>query len=60
MIGATGGHGGGDTGLVLDFLEYMNGHEPSVSCTTLEDSVVSHHTVFCANESRKTGTIIKL
>lgn len=60
MIGATGGHGGGDKGLMLDFLEYMNGHEPSVSCTTLEDSVVSHHTVFCANESRKTGTIIKL
>ena len=60
MIGATGGHGGGDTGLVRDFLENMNGHEPSVSCTTLEDSVVSHHTVFCANESRKAGTIIKL
>lgn len=60
MIGAKGGHGGGDTGLVLDFIDYINGHEPSVSCTTLEDSVVSHHTVFCANESRKKGTIIKL
>lgn len=60
MIGAKGGHGGGDTNLVLDFVDYINGHEPSVSCTTLEDSVVSHHTVFCANESRKTGTIVKL
>ena len=60
MIGAKGGHGGGDTNLVLDFVEYINGHEPSVSCTTLEDSVVSHHTVFCANESRKTGKIIEL
>ncbi len=60
MIGAKGGHGGGDRGLVLDFLEYINGHEPSVSCTMLEDSVISHHTVFCANEARKNGTVVKL
>ena len=60
MIGAKGGHGGGDTNLVLDFVDYINGHEPSVSCTTLEDSVVSHHTVFCANESRKSGKIVML
>ncbi len=60
MIGAKGGHGGGDQNLVLDFVEYINGHEPSVSCTTLEDSVISHHTVFCANEARKTGTVVKL
>lgn len=44
----------------FDFVDYINGHEPTVSCTTLEDSVVSHHTVFCANESRKTGKIITL
>lgn len=60
MIGAKGGHGGGDENLVLDFVEYINGHEPSVSCTTLEDSVVSHHTVFCANESRKSGKTVLL
>lgn len=60
MIGATGGHGGGDANLVLDFAQYINGHEPSVSCTTLEDSVISHHVVFCANEARKTGTVVKV
>ena len=60
MTGATGGHGGGDSKLVLDFIDYLNGSEPSVSCATLEDSVVSHHTVFKAEEARKTGTIIKL
>ena len=60
MIGAKGGHGGGDENLVIDFIDYINGHEPSVSCTTLEDSVVSHHTVFCANESRKSGKTVLL
>jgi predicted dehydrogenase len=60
MIGAKGGHGGGDENLVLDFVDYINGHEPSVSCTTLEDSVISHHTVFCAGESRKSGKTVKL
>ena len=53
MIGAKGGHGGGDEKLVLDFLDYLNGHEPSVSCATLEDSVISHRTVFAADRARK-------
>ena len=60
MIGASGSHGGGDENLVLDFVDYINGHEPSVSCTTLEDSVISHHTVFCAEIARKNGTVEKI
>lgn len=59
-IGAMGGHGGGDSGLVLDFLDYMNGEPISVSCTTLEDSKISHSAVFCAEESRKSGAVVKL
>ncbi len=58
MIGASGGHGGGDKKLVLDFLEYLSGAEPSVSCATLEDSTISHRTVFKAEEARKKGCII--
>ena len=60
MIGAAGGHGGGDEKLVHDFLDYLNGHEPSVSCATIEDSVISHRAVFKAMESKYEGKIVKL
>ena len=60
MIGAMGGHGGGDLGLTLDFVDYLNGHDPSVSCATLEDSVISHRTVFKAECARKSGTVVKI
>ncbi|MBR2330748.1 MAG: Gfo/Idh/MocA family oxidoreductase [Clostridia bacterium] len=60
MIGAAGGHGGGDQKLVYDFLDYLSGYEPSVSCATLEDSVISHRAVFKAMESKYNNTIIKI
>lgn len=60
MIGASGGHGGGDQKLVYDFLDYLNGHAPSVSCATLEDSVISHRAVFKAMTSKYNGEIVKL
>ena len=60
MTGAAGGHGGGDSKLVLDFIEYLNGSQPSVSCATLEDSVISHHAVFKAEEARKKKQVIDL
>ena len=59
-IGATGGHGRGDEMLVLDFVDYLNGHDISVSCATLDDSVASHLTVFKAEEARKTGSVISI
>ena len=46
-------HGGGDEALVLDFISYISGEEPSVSCTHLEDSVASHLCVFLADKSRQ-------
>ena len=58
--GEKGGHGGGDQKLMLDFLDYVNGNAPSVSCATLEDSVISHKTVFKAEKARKTATIVKI
>ena len=57
-IGAKGAHGGGDRMLVLDFLEYLNGKEPSVSCATLEDSAISHKAVFKAEKARREGEIV--
>lgn len=57
MNGEKGGHGGGDPRLVEDFLNYLNGHEPSISCTSLEDSIYSHLTVFRAEKARKNGVV---
>ena len=59
-IGATGGHGGGDKKLVLDFIDYLNGNPISTSCATLEDSLISHLTVFRAEKARKTAQIIPI
>jgi len=38
----------------------LNGGAPSVSCATLEDSVISHRTVLKAEAARKAGGIIRL
>jgi predicted dehydrogenase len=51
MTGARGGHGGGDSRLVGDFLAYLQGQPPSLSTTTLEDSIAGHLIGFCANQS---------
>ena len=59
MIGAAGGHGGGDLMIVHDFINYINGEKPSISCATLEDSIISHLAVFKAEQARKGGKIIK-
>ncbi len=52
MSGAFSGHGGGDTLLVDDFIKFTNGEEPSISCTDINDSTLSHLAVFKADESR--------
>lgn len=60
MTGAHSGHGGGDRRLARDFVDYLNGEEPSISCTEINDSTVSHLVVFKAEKSRKNGTIEKI
>lgn len=60
MTGAFGGHGGGDLRLVEDFVDSLSGKEPSISCTDINDSVLSHATVFAAVESMKKGTVEKI
>lgn len=57
MDGEKGGHGGGDSRLVEDFVDYLNGQEPSVCCTSLDDSIYSHLTVFKAEKARKNGVV---
>lgn len=60
MSGEYGGHGGGDLRLVEDFVFALNGEKPSISCTSLEDSISSHLTVFRAEKARKNKTIEKV
>ncbi|MBR2957621.1 MAG: Gfo/Idh/MocA family oxidoreductase [Clostridia bacterium] len=52
-----GGHGGGDLGLAEDFVNFVRGEKPSVSCTSIFDSVAGHKTVFLADISRENGSV---
>ncbi len=53
-------HGGGDLRLVADFLALVRGDSPSLSSTTLEDSLNSHFLAYAADESMNKGTVIRL
>ncbi len=60
MTGAHGGHGGGDGRLVSDFLDYIGGQQPSLSTTSIEDSVAGHLIGFCADRSLVESRIINI
>ena len=57
--GETGGHFGGDQGLVVDLVSYLSGGETSVSTTTIQDSLIGHLIVYDADKSIKTKSIVK-
>lgn len=50
-------HGGGDLDLVRDFVAYARGVNPSVSCTSIHDSLAGHLVVFLADKSRENNGI---
>ncbi len=50
-------HGGGDLDLVRDFVAYARGENPSVSCTSITDSLSGHLVVFLADKSRENNGI---
>lgn len=56
----TGGHGGGDTGIMIDMLKYMRGEETSKSICSLRDSYISHLICFAAEESRAKDIVVDL
>ncbi len=51
-IDTSGGHGGGDTYLYFDFIDYITKNSPSFTRTTIDDSIESHILGFKAEESR--------
>lgn len=55
MVGAYGGHGGGDERLAADFVKFIRGERPSLACTSIFDSVAGHLSVYLADKSRENG-----
>lgn len=53
MVGAYGGHGGGDERLAADFVKFIRGEAPSLACTSIFDSVAGHLSVYRADKSRE-------
>ena len=60
MTGEHGGHGGGDLRVPEDFVKYVRGEEPSVSCTALDQSVLGHLAVFRAEKARKENRVVSM
>lgn len=58
--GESGGHGGGDFRLVADFVRAMRGEAPSLSTTSLEDSINGHYIGFAADQAMEENTVITL
>ncbi len=53
-------HGGGDFRLVRDFVRVMRGEAPSISTTTLADSVAGHRIGFTADRSMEEQRVVRL
>ena len=58
--GETAGHFGGDRRLVDDFCALMEGEQPSVSCTSIDDSVWGHFACYAADASQETKEIVTI
>lgn len=54
----TGGHGGGDYGIMSDFVRALNGE--TTPLTTARESLESHLMAFAAEESRHEGRVISM
>jgi len=60
MTGAHGEHGGGDGLVAGDFVKYVCGEDVSISCTSLETSVLGHLVVFRAEKARKENRVVSI
>ena len=53
----TGGHGGGDAGIVCCLYDYLTGQGKTDSIPTIDETCHNHILVFAAEKARHTGTI---
>ena len=58
--GITGGHGGGDEGIITDLYDYFCGEYSGFSIPTIEESLYNHMLVFAAEESRKNNSVVNV
>lgn len=56
--GITGGHGGGDDGIIATLYEYFNGTYTGKSISTIRESCNNHLIVFAAEHSRKNNIVV--
>lgn len=56
--GITGGHGGGDEGIVEALYQYLTGTYTGKSIPEIDESCYNHLLVFAAEESRATNTVV--
>ena len=54
------GHGGGDTGIMVDAVQYFGEGIASPSVCDVRMSYISHLIAFAAEESRLSGTVVDL
>jgi predicted dehydrogenase len=57
---AAEGHGGGDRGLVLAFLDAVDHGDPAAVPTGAHASLRSHQAVWAAERARRTGSVVDL
>ena len=46
--------------ICADFVSLLLGEKPSLSCTSIEDSVAGHMTVFRADQAMETGRVVDI
>lgn len=54
----TGGHGGGDRGIMRTFCEYLCGTYHGNTITDISTSIENHLVTFAAEQSRREGTVV--
>jgi len=51
------GHSGGDFAIMKELIDYLNDGKPSISITSIDDSINGHLVVYLAEKSRKHKTV---
>lgn len=54
----TGGHGGGDGGIIAELYDFLNGTYTGYSVAEIDISVKNHLLAFAAEEARHTNTVV--
>ncbi|MFF9912538.1 Gfo/Idh/MocA family protein [Streptomyces sp. NPDC013457] len=59
-MSASGGHGGGDEGLMEAFVAAVAAEDPSLVSSGPRESLLSHLSVLAAERARETGTVVEV